>query len=143
VTTHFHYDLNGLLISETDGNGNPRRDYVYLNGEPVAMKVYGGSAGWYWFVNDHLGTPQKMVDESGNVVWAAAYAPFGEARVYVDEVTNNLRFPGQYYDVETGCITTGTGIMIRGRGGICGLIRLGLRAERIYTPMSGIILPIQ
>jgi YD repeat-containing protein len=24
VTTHFHYDLNGLLISETDGNGNPR-----------------------------------------------------------------------------------------------------------------------
>jgi RHS repeat-associated protein len=102
VTTHFHYDLNGLLISETDGNGNPRKDYVYLNGEPVAMKVYGGSAGWYWFINDHLGTPQKMVDDAGNVVWAAAYAPFGEARVYEDEVTNNLRFPGQYYDVETG-----------------------------------------
>jgi RHS repeat-associated protein len=102
VTTHFHYDLNGLLISETDGNGNPRKDYVYLNGEPLAMKAYGGSAGWYWFINDHLGTPQKMVDESGNVVWAAAYAPFGEARVYRDEITNNLRFPGQYYDVETG-----------------------------------------
>jgi RHS repeat-associated protein len=102
VTTHFHYDLNGLLISETDGNGNPRKDYVYLNGEPVAMKVYGGLAGWYWFINDHLGTPQKMVDESGSVVWAAAYAPFGEARVYQDEVVNNLRFPGQYYDVETG-----------------------------------------
>ena len=102
VTTHFHYDLNGLLISETNGNGNPRRDYVYLNGEPVAMKTYGGSAGWYWFVNDHLGTPQKMVDEAGSVVWAAAYAPFGEARVYSDEITNNLRFPGQYYDVETG-----------------------------------------
>ena len=102
VTTHFHYDLNGLLISETDGNGNPREDYVYLNGEPVAMRVYGGSAGWYWFVNDHLGTPQKMVDAAGNVVWATAYAPFGEARVYKDEVTNNLRFPGQYYDVETG-----------------------------------------
>ena len=26
VTTHFHYDLNGLLISETDGKGNPRKD---------------------------------------------------------------------------------------------------------------------
>jgi RHS repeat-associated protein len=102
VTTHFHYDLNGLLVSETDGNGNPRKDYVYLNGEPVAMKVYGGSAGWYWFVSDHLGTPQKMVDASGSVVWAAAYAPFGEARLYKDEVVNNLRFPGQYYDVETG-----------------------------------------
>ncbi|MFW5754888.1 MAG: RHS repeat-associated core domain-containing protein [Marinilabiliaceae bacterium] len=54
------------------------------------------------FINKHLGTPQKMVDESGSVVWAAAYAPFGEARVYADEITNNLRFPGQYYDVETG-----------------------------------------
>ena len=43
-----------------------------------------------------------MVDAAGNVVWAAAYAPFGEARVYADEITNNLCFPGQYYDVETG-----------------------------------------
>ena len=45
VTTHYHYNLNGRLIAETDGAGNPIRDYVYLDGEPVAMRVYG--AGWY------------------------------------------------------------------------------------------------
>ncbi len=28
--------------------------------------------------------------------------PFGEARVLVADVVNNLRFPGQYYDSETG-----------------------------------------
>jgi RHS repeat-associated protein len=52
--------------------------------------------------NDHLGTPQKMTDASGTVVWAADYKPFGEATVTVSTITNNLRFPGQYYDAETG-----------------------------------------
>jgi hypothetical protein len=47
--------------------------------------------------NDHLGTPQKLTDSNGTVVWAADYKPFGEATI-----TNNLRFPGQYYDAETG-----------------------------------------
>jgi RHS repeat-associated protein len=52
--------------------------------------------------NDHLGTPQKMTDASGTVVWTADYKPFGEATITVSTITNNLRFPGQYYDAETG-----------------------------------------
>ena len=39
----------------------------------------------------------------GNVVWKAAYDPFGEAQVDPSStVTNNFRFPGQYYDEESG-----------------------------------------
>ena len=56
----------------------------------------------YYFINDHLGTPQKMVDESGSVVWSADYHPFGKVNVTVNSVDNNFRFPGQYYDKETG-----------------------------------------
>jgi RHS repeat-associated protein len=52
--------------------------------------------------NDHLATPQKMTDSNGTVVWAADYKPFGEATIAVSTITNNLRFPGQYYDTETG-----------------------------------------
>jgi RHS repeat-associated protein len=52
--------------------------------------------------NDHLGTPQKMTDSTGTVVWAADYKPFGEATIAVSTITNNLRFPGQYFDAETG-----------------------------------------
>jgi RHS repeat-associated protein len=52
--------------------------------------------------NDHLGTPQKMTDASGTVVWAADYKPFGEATITVSNITNNIRFPGQYFDSETG-----------------------------------------
>jgi RHS repeat-associated protein len=53
--------------------------------------------------NDHLGTPQKLTDSTGTVVWSADYKPFGEATVNPSStITNNLRFPGQYYDAETG-----------------------------------------
>ncbi len=62
----------------------------------------------YYFLNDHLGTPQAMSDQSGRVVWKAEYEPFGTAIVDDDPdgdgipVACNLRFPGQYYDAETG-----------------------------------------
>jgi RHS repeat-associated protein len=52
--------------------------------------------------NDHLGTPQKMTDSAGVVVWAADYKPFGEVSITTSDITNNLRFPGQYFDAETG-----------------------------------------
>jgi RHS repeat-associated protein len=52
--------------------------------------------------NDHLGTPQKMTDASGTVVWSADYKPFGEVNITTNTITNNLRFPGQYFDAETG-----------------------------------------
>ncbi|MBW1741158.1 MAG: RHS domain-containing protein [Deltaproteobacteria bacterium] len=56
----------------------------------------------YYYHLDHLGTPQVMTDEDGEVVWKADYRPFGEADVTVNTVENNFRFPGQYYDQETG-----------------------------------------
>lgn len=43
-----------------------------------------------------------MTDSTGQVVWSADYKPFGEATVTISTITNNLRFPGQYYDAETG-----------------------------------------
>jgi RHS repeat-associated protein len=57
---------------------------------------------YYWFHNDHLGTPQKVTTGSGAVVWNAKYSSFGKAIIEIETVENNLRFPGQYYDSETG-----------------------------------------
>ncbi len=57
---------------------------------------------------DHLGTPVAMTDGAGTVVWNASHDPFGSATVNNDPdgdgvtVVNNLRFPGQYFDTETG-----------------------------------------
>ena len=102
-TTYYHYDANSRLIAETDYIGNAVREYVYLNGNPLAVKKYGDDAGWYYYLNDHLGTPQKLVDSTNQVVWSAAYLLFGEATVNAGStIENHLRYQGQYFDEETG-----------------------------------------
>jgi RHS repeat-associated protein len=96
----FHYDQSGQLIAETDATGVMLKAYVWLHGQPLAMLTPDGSI--YYYHNDHLGTPQRMTDQTVTVVWAADYLPFGQADVNVATVENNLRFAGQYFDEETG-----------------------------------------
>ena len=98
-TTIFHYSLSGQIIAESNSGGSITAEYVFLNGQSLA-KIEGSNV--YYYHNDHLGTPQKMTDSTGQVVWAADYKPFGEANITVATITNNLRFPGQYFDAETG-----------------------------------------
>jgi RHS repeat-associated protein len=101
-TTVYHYDRNSLLIAETLADGTPLVDYIYLGSTMVALKKYGAQAGIYYVVNDHLTTPQMVLDAAGTVVWQAACAPYGLADVTVNTITFNIRFPGQYFDSETG-----------------------------------------
>ena len=101
--TCFHYSDEGL-VGEYDVSGNEIKTYGWKPGstwstDPLFMKI--GSE-YYYYHNDHLGTPQKMTSVSGAVVWSAKYSSFGEASIDVESVTNNLRFPGQYWDGETG-----------------------------------------
>jgi len=102
MTTHYIYDLANRLIAETLADGTPIRDFFYLDNEPLAVREYQTNPGLYYFLNDHLGTPQQLITPAGAVVWQAAYLPYGEAQVQVNTVVNNLRFPGQYFDSETG-----------------------------------------
>src|SRR5690606_5908624 len=52
---------------------------------------------------DHLGTPRELTSETGKLVWKARYKTYGNvAEKEVEEVENNLRFQGQYFDEETG-----------------------------------------
>jgi RHS repeat-associated protein len=100
VTTIFHYSVGGALMAESDSTGAITAEYIYLNSQPLA-KIEGSSV--YFYHDDNMGTPQKMTDSTGAVVWSAEYKPFGEATVDpASTITNNLRFPGQYFDVETG-----------------------------------------
>ncbi len=104
VVTHYSYDPSGQLLSETrDGE---HTDYVWLNGELLAVLSEAGS---YMVASDYVGAPQRLVSwTTGEIAWAADYEPFGRAQVYVPrsvdepEVELNVRFPGQYYDEESG-----------------------------------------
>ena len=104
VRTYFCYADEGL-VAEFDASGNQIKSYGYRPGstwttDPLFMEQ-GGQ--YYFYHNDHLGTPQQMTSVSGAVVWAAEYGAFGQAQVDAgSSVVNNLRFPGQYYDEESG-----------------------------------------
>ena len=101
--TYFFYSDEGL-VGEYDSNGNEIKTYAYEPGslwmtEPLYQKI--GSS-FYWYHNDHQGTPQKITDSAGAVVWAATYDAFGNIQIDTQAIENNFRFPGQYYDSETG-----------------------------------------
>ena len=66
------------------------------------VSVTTSGAGLMYVHADHLGTPQKMTNESQALVWDAVYEPFGNAYAITGSATNNQRFPGQYFDQESG-----------------------------------------
>jgi RHS repeat-associated protein len=104
VTTYYHYDFQGNLIAETppdtvfiDGS-----EYIY-NGPTALATVDIASAEIYYYHVNHLSTPEFITDATGEVVWQAAVKPFGA--VVINEastIDNPLRFPGHYFDAETG-----------------------------------------
>jgi len=101
--TFFLYADEGL-VGEYDATGKEIKTYGYKPNsiwttDPVFMKQ--GNE-YYFYHNDHLGTPMQMTDVSGNAAWSAKYDSFGKAEIGVETVVNNLRFPGQYFDGETG-----------------------------------------
>ncbi|MFC1885395.1 RHS repeat domain-containing protein [Thermodesulfobacteriota bacterium] len=104
TTTFFQYADEGL-VAEYDGTGTEIKAYGYKPGstwntDPLFMKQ---GTEYYFYHNDHLGTSQKMTAVNGAVVWGAQYEAFGKASVDGGStVVNNLRFPGQYFDDETG-----------------------------------------
>lgn len=68
----------------------------------IAVKAYANIKETYYYHTDHLGTPILMTNSSGTIVWEGEFLPFGEPFSITGTVTNNLRFPGQYFDKGTG-----------------------------------------
>lgn len=103
VATHFHYDLSGKLIAETNATGATVRDYVWLGDQLVAIQSGAvASTARYSVHSNHLNAPVLITNSSRGTVWKAEYEPYGTAKLLVNSFANNLRFPGQYFDSETG-----------------------------------------
>lgn len=119
-TTQLVFDRAGHLLEEANGSGAVLRDYIWFDNLPVAMvDDTGASAALYYIHTDQLGTPQKMSDGSASIVWDNLADPFGNSLATQGTNWNaanwgsfnwavtmlslsNVRFPGQYFDGETG-----------------------------------------
>ena len=62
ATTVFLYDRQGRLITESSSTGTILREYIYFNGEPLALVESGAT---YYFANDQLGSGQALLDQNG------------------------------------------------------------------------------
>lgn len=120
---YYFYDEAGQLIGEYAKEGKKAQETVYLYDMPVAILQ---KKHVYFITTDHLNTPRRITDAKNKVIWRWHSDPFGttpatgaplhsddeddEAEDAVEEDPDgdgkkfvyNLRFPGQYYDKETG-----------------------------------------
>jgi RHS repeat-associated protein len=121
----YAYDEQGSLIAEAGSGGANsagQASYIYLptaNGPMPIVAVINGAT--YAVHSDHLNTPRKLSNDSGQPVWQWSYSAFGEDKptlaknrfanlditpnpgtTSLSEVKFNLRYPGQYADEESG-----------------------------------------
>jgi len=115
--TYFLYSDTGLM-GEANEQGqltkaygfNPSRAQKGLwSTDPVwQAEASGGSltaqsSSFHYLHTDHLGTPILATDKLGATTWTAVAEAFGATDVLQgSSIAMNLRFPGQYWDGETG-----------------------------------------
>jgi RHS repeat-associated protein len=111
-TVVFVYDQAGHLLGEYDQNGAAIREYVWLRDTPIAMFMPdpanpSGDPLVYYIHTDHLNAPRIVMDRDNHVRWRWLAEPFGTTAPEMNPeglgvFTQNLRFPGQYADAESG-----------------------------------------
>jgi RHS repeat-associated protein len=106
VSTYFVYDEAGHLVGEYNSAGNLIQETVWLGDTPVATLR---TSGLFYIHTDHLNTPRRISRPSDNVVvWRWDSDAFGTTIADEDPdgdssvLVYGLRFPGQYFDAETG-----------------------------------------
>jgi RHS repeat-associated protein len=104
-TRLFVYDEDGRLLGEYDATGALIQETVWLEDTPVALiqPKAGGGIDIRHVWADHLDTPRAITtnDAAATVLWTWDSDPFGTTAAS-GSLEYNLRFPGQYFDAETG-----------------------------------------
>jgi len=108
ITRRFAYDEAGHLLGEYNTNGSTRQEFLWLDDLPIG--VVQGDGSLLIIQADHLQTPRALADAAGTMVWrwrlggeafgghAAENDPDGNGVA----VEFGLRYPGQYFDAESG-----------------------------------------
>lgn len=101
---NFSFDQTSTVSLSDQADG-----YVIADALRVVGMVSNTTQSTLHYIHtDHLGTPREITDENNTTLWSWMSDPFGKTAAN-DDVDGdgqtfefNLRFAGQYYDVETG-----------------------------------------
>jgi RHS repeat-associated protein len=112
LATLFVYDTQGRLLGEYDATGHLIQEIVWFGDLPIAVlkpaALPNTGTDVFYIHADHLGTPRKVSGPSDNqVLWTWESEVFGNSPPNQNpsgqgDFVFNLRFPGQYFDTETG-----------------------------------------
>lgn len=107
-TTFYHYDQDGHLLAETAPGQVPLMTYIWNRDILTGVIVHQPQRTVYTIQTDQLGSPFEVRTLEGKVVWRWESEAFGKTAPNDDvdgdgqKLTLNMRFPGQYYDQESG-----------------------------------------
>ena len=105
------YDSAGHLLGEYTLAGAAVKEYVWLDDTLVAILGNFDGSTYQYVETDHLGTPRAVVHPTENTIlwrWDITPTAFGEHLPNGNpdgdafSYTLNLRYPGQYFDAESG-----------------------------------------
>ena len=114
TTTYIYSGLNVLYEENSTGTAT----YIYgPRGRLAKRTTINQESNTFYYHSDHLGSTRLVTDDSGNIVSAVTYRPFGE--VYSEEGSEDYLFNGKerdatglyyygarYYDPEIGRFIT-------------------------------------
>ena len=101
TTTYFHYNDEGYSAEKTNGQiisylFSPKNTW---STSPILKRKYNT---YYYYQNDHLGTPNILHDKQAQVVNSKEVKAFGGWGSLINTIDDNFAFAGQYKDLETG-----------------------------------------
>jgi RHS repeat-associated protein len=108
--SEFYWDTDRLAAEVRED----RRVRIYVYADAFAMtpilfieyesiEADPGSGKRYFIFSDHLGSPTLIEDDDGKLVWQSRLDPYGAAHIQSKAALDMpLRFPGHYFDSETG-----------------------------------------
>lgn len=109
-TTRYYWD--GFRLSVEVRQNGSFRIYIYVDSvalSPFLFIEYDGldqeptSGKRYYTFTNQIGAPICVADDAGKVCWSAQLDPYGSAHIDGSSTIEvPLRFPGHYFDQETG-----------------------------------------
>ena len=113
ITTNFLIYAGVHVIVEVGTSGSLVRSYTYGPGidNILSMTVYGGTTQTYYYVKDHLGSVQAIVDNTGSIVESYQYDAWGNVLGVFDSfgiqhqessIQNRFLWQGREYSWKAG-----------------------------------------
>jgi len=98
--SYYIYSFDGKLMAEYNASGLLVRDYIYIGNQLVAE--YKGTT-YYYYSSDQVNSTRIVTDNSGTVVYSAAYDPYGGIQQTWGNptYTPTMKFSGKERDEES------------------------------------------